>query len=138
MPPMVESATPADPVKKIMAELVATVGYDESLRSVAQELVADEVGAVVVTSTGEPLGLISERDLVTVEATGGDLDTRQAADVMTTDLVTARREDSIESVGRLMLDAGVRHIVIKDGDDMVGLVSMRDVLAVLLEPPVSA
>ncbi|MFC5993467.1 cyclic nucleotide-binding/CBS domain-containing protein [Pseudonocardia hispaniensis] len=132
MPAETTAATSADPVKKIMAELVATVRYDDSLRSVAQELVADEVGAVVVTSTNEPLGLISERDLVTVEATGGDLDTRQAADIMTTDLVTAQSGDSIASVGRLMLDARVRHIVVKEGQDMVGVVSIRDVLAVLL------
>jgi CBS domain-containing protein len=51
---------------------------------------------------------------------------------MTSDQVTAKPTDSIASVGRLMLDAAVRHIVIREDDTVVGLVSIRDVLAVLL------
>ena len=51
---------------------------------------------------------------------------------MTADLVAAHPGDSIASVGQLMLDAGVRHVVIREGDSVVGLVSIRDVLAVLL------
>jgi CBS domain-containing protein len=87
----------------------------------------------VVESLGAPSGLISERDLVTVFATGGDLDAHQAADVMTTDIVTAGREDSVAAVGRIMRDAGVRHVLIRDGREIVGLVSIRDVLAALLD-----
>jgi CBS domain-containing protein len=123
---------PTDPVKVIMADRLADIGAEQSLRSIAQELVADEIGVLVVRMSGGPVGLVSERDIVTVLATGGDLDKQQAVDVMTSDLVTAKPTDSIASVGRLMLDAGVRHIVIREDDTVVGLVSIRDVLAVLL------
>jgi CBS domain-containing protein len=126
------SVIPADPIQKIMAVQLAEVAPEESLRSVAQELVADEIGAVLVRVPGGPGGLISERDLVTVLVSGGDLDGQQAADVMSTGLVAARPQDSIASVGRLMLDAGVRHVVVREGKAVVGLVSIRDVLAVLL------
>jgi CBS domain-containing protein len=124
--------TPADPIQKIMTKRLVEIHAEESLRSVAQELVADEIGTILVRVPGRPGGLISERDLVTVLAGGGDLDTRQAADIMTTDVVAAEPGDSIASVGRLMRDAGVRHIVVRDGNAVVGLVSIRDVLAVLL------
>jgi CBS domain-containing protein len=124
--------TPADPIQKIMTKRLVEVHAEESLRLVAQELAADEVGTVLVSAPGRPAGLISERDLVTILASGGDLDNRQAADIMTTDLVAAEPGDSIASVGRLMREAGVRHIVVRDGDAVVGLVSIRDVLAVLL------
>jgi CBS domain-containing protein len=87
---------------------------------------------LIVRASAEPVGLISERDVVTVLATGGDLDGHQAMDIMTTDLVTADTTDSIASVGTLMLDAGVRHIIVCEGGSVVGLVSIRDVLAVLL------
>lgn len=93
---------------------------------------SEEIGAVVVSARGGPAGLISERDLITILASGGDPDTHQAADVMTADLMAAQPGDSIASVGRLMLDAGVRHVVVRDGDSVVGLVSIRDVLAILL------
>jgi CBS domain-containing protein len=122
---------PTDPVKIIMADRLADIGPEQSLRSIARGLVANEIGVLVVRTSGGPVGLISERDIVTVLATGGDLDKQQAVDVMTSDLVTAKPTDSIASVGRLMLDAGVRHIVIRE-DTVVGLVSIRDVLAVLL------
>jgi CBS domain-containing protein len=124
--------SPADPVHTIMAENLATVAPEASLRSVAEELTAGEIGAVAVDSPGEPTGLISERDLVTVFAMGGDLDGKQAADVMTTDIVTTLRTDSIASVGRLMRDAEIRHVLVTDGGKIVGLVSIRDVLAALL------
>jgi CBS domain-containing protein len=126
------SAVPTDPVKVIMADRLADLGPEQSLRSIAQELVAGEIGVLVVRAPAGPVGLVSERDVVTALATGGDLDRQQAVDLMTSDLVAARPTDSIASVGRLMLDAGVRHIVIREDDTIVGLVSIRDVLAVLL------
>ncbi|MGH4011489.1 MAG: CBS domain-containing protein [Pseudonocardiaceae bacterium] len=86
--------TPADPIQKIMTKRLAEIHPEESLRSVAQELVADEIG--------------------------------------TTDLVAAGPQDSIAAVGWLMLDTGVRHIVVRESDTVVGLVSIRDLLAVLL------
>lgn len=132
MPARTEHVRPTDPVRRIMAELVATVGTGDSLLSVAQELVAGEIGAVVVEDAQGPTGVISERDVVTVIATGGDVATQQAGDVMSVDLVVAGPEDSIESVGRLMRDAGVRHVPIRAGHHLLGLVSIRDVLSVLL------
>jgi CBS domain-containing protein len=124
--------TPTDRINKIMTGRLAVVSDGASLRSIAAELTPDEIGAVIITSSGVPVGLISELDLVVVLGTGGDLDAKQAADVMVTDLVAAGPRDTITSVGRRMLDAGVRHVVIRQDDHVVGLVSMRDVLAALL------
>ncbi len=126
--------TPADPVRDLMARHLASIGTDESVRAVAQELVADEIGAVLVTAAGAPTGLVSERDVVAVVAGSGEVDTEQAGGIMTTDLVTAAPTDSIAYVGTLMRDAGVRHIPVRDGDGAwIGLVSIRDVLGVLLD-----
>jgi CBS domain-containing protein len=126
--------TPADPIRDLMARHPASVGTDESVRSVAQELVAGEIGAVLVTSAGAPTGLVSERDVITVVASGGEIDAEQAGEIMTADLVTAAPTDTIAAVGALMRDAGVRHIPVRDGDGAwIGLVSIRDVLGVLLD-----
>ena len=129
-----ESLAPTDAVHLLMSRPPATVEVDESVRSVAQELVAGDVGALLVEAPGAPAGLVSERDVVTVVATGGGVDVVQAGEIMTTDLVTAAPGDTIAAVGRLMRDAGVRHIPVRDnGGRWIGLVSMRDVLAVLLD-----
>jgi CBS domain-containing protein len=76
--------------------------------------------------------LLSERDLITVAATGDDLAVVQAGQAMTADLTWAAPETSIREVGLLMLEAGVRHVPVGDGRRAVGVVSARDVLAVLL------
>jgi CBS domain-containing protein len=131
------TSRPADaPVKTIMSPDPATVGPEETLRSVAEELLAGDIGAVLVTAPGGPTGLVSERDIIAVVATGGDVETEQAADVMTTDLVTVHPEHTIGDVAVLMQEAGVRHLPVVDGDRWVGLVSIRDILDALLGRPV--
>jgi len=130
----VHTISPTQPVSTIATTVVAEVDSALTLRSVAEELVADEVGIVLVRTPGRPSGLLSERDLVTVLAAGGDPGRTQAADVMTTELVTAAPTDSIAEVGTRMLEAGIRHVVLRDGDQVVGVVSIRDVARVLLAP----
>jgi CBS domain-containing protein len=112
----------------------ATVDVAVSLREAAEQLAADEIGALLVTGDGA-LGVLSERDVASVVGTGRSLDMLQAGDVMNTDLVWSSPGTSIRAAGRLMLDAGVRHLPVGDGTDAVGIVSIRDVLAVLLETP---
>jgi CBS domain-containing protein len=87
---------------------------------------------VLVESPGGTVGLVSERDLIRAVAAGDDLDDRQVADLMSNDLVSARPGDAISTVATLMDDAGVRHILVTEGSTVVGLVSVRDVLPVLL------
>jgi CBS domain-containing protein len=115
-----------------MARRGVGVPQAATLREVARELANDEIGAVVVENPGGTGGLVSERDLVGAVAAGDDLDDHQVADLMSTDLVTARPDDSIRTVATLMDDAGVRHILIDDGATVIGIVSVRDVLPALL------
>jgi CBS domain-containing protein len=121
------------PVRTIMASQPVTVEQHDSLRDVAKELAANEIGVVLVSSPLGPVGVISERDLVGVLAIGGDVEREQVKTVMSVDLVTAPATDSIAVVGRLMIDAGVRHVVIRDDDGrIIGVVSARDVLDAVL------
>lgn len=113
--------------------VVARVDPSLTLCEVAEELVADEIGAVLVDGPHGPAGVLSERDIITVLSSGGDPDVRQAAEVMSPDIVWGAPNESISAVARRMCDAGVRHIPIRDGATVVGVVSMRDVLEVLLD-----
>ena len=107
-----------------------------TLRAVSTVLARYEAGAAIVRRDNGP-GLISERDLVGALAAGGDPDRVWSSDVMTPDLVAVSPGTTIIDGARRMLDAGVRHLIVVDGDDVVGVVSMRDLLAVLVEetPP---
>jgi CBS domain-containing protein len=126
-------AHPADPVRSIVVPgALAEVKPHLTLSEVAAELAADEVGVVLVDDPRGVLGLLSERDLVNAVAGGQDLDEVTAADAMTTDLVWADPKATVREVADLMLEAGVRHVPVGDGRVAIGVVSIRDVLAVLL------
>lgn len=122
---------PTDPVRLVMASPVATVDVGASVLDAAAQLVADEIGAVLVTGAG-PLGLLSERDVLTLVATGTDLAAVQVGEVMTPDVVWVRPEESVTEAGERMLAAGVRHLPVGDGREAVGVVSLRDLAAVLV------
>lgn len=125
-------ARPSDPVRLVMTRVVATVPSWQSLQDVARELAADEVSSVLVADGSRILGLISERDVVGAVAAGRSLDEVQAADVMASELVWAAPDDSITDTASLMLDAGIRHLPVGDGEEALGVVSVRDLLDVLL------
>lgn len=140
-PTGMRAAAATTPVRRLADRNLATVPPDATLQEVAEELAADEIGVVVVQHGHEPLGVVSERDLVAVIANGGHLGT-QATELMTVDLVTAREDATVADVARLMIDAGIRHVLVRDDTDggdepepgaVSGIVSMRDVLGFLLD-----
>ncbi len=129
-----DRARPGDPVRSIAVGAIAEVKPHLTLREIAAELAADEVGVVLVDDPRGVIGLVSERDLVNVLAAGNDPEEVTAAEAMTTDLVWAAPGTSIREVGELMLEAGIRHVPVGDGREAIGVVSIRDVLAVMLGP----
>ncbi len=112
------------PVQRYLAGVVATVSPDASLREVARKLMAIEAGALVVGTCEAVQGVISERDVVR----GRDLDQLNAADVTRTDVVYCTPATTMGSLSALMTDQGVRHVLVRDDQRLVGIVSARDVL----------
>ncbi len=130
-----ERATgPYDAVERIMSAPMITVEAEETLRNTAGSLAEADIGAVVVFSSGTPIGIISERDVIRAVAAGGDPEEIWAADVIDREMVWASPADSTAHVAALMRDNGVRHIPLRDQETVVGMVSVRDVLNVLLGP----
>lgn len=124
---------PEDPVRKIMMWPVACVEGGASLGDAAEELSAEDVGALLVFEGGTLAGLISERDVVRHLAEHTDPDQLNVRDVMTVDLLTARSDDSILTVADRLLTQGVRHLPVVDAGTISGMVSARDVLRVLAD-----
>jgi CBS domain-containing protein len=106
---------------------------DATLRSVAHTMWVENVGALVVGDARRPLGIISERDLVSQTGQGADLDTVTAEQAMTSHLIAARTGDTLDDAAYQMLDDAIRHLPLVDGDGrVVGMVSVRDLLRPLL------
>ena len=120
------------PVGSLQWSEPISVGGEMTLRAVATVLDRYAIGAAIVRHGDDP-GVVSERDIVGALAAGGDPDELWSADVMTAQLITVSPGTSVIESGRRMLDAGVRHLAIVDGDEIVGVLSMRDLFAVLIE-----
>ena len=127
------SMHPTDAIARIMVWPVATVPGEASLLEVAESLAAGGIGALGVVENGHLAGVVSERDVVNHLAQGANPEHVTAAEVMTTDLVTAHPKDLILDTARRMVEAEVRHLPVIAEDEIAGFVSMRDVFEVLLD-----
>ena len=107
---------------------VATVAADASIHEVADQLVASDVGLLVVGTADHVEGVLSERDLVRVIADGGAPDTTCARDVAHTGIVWCDVTATVDEVTALMMERYVRHVLIEEGGRLIGVVSARDLL----------
>jgi CBS domain-containing protein len=114
---------------------VVTVPSTASLSEVAQVLSARRIGAVVVSDDGEhPLGILSERDIVReLGRRGVACMSDPAARVMTSKLVTCSRSDRLTEVMQKMTDGRFRHLPVMEGERMVGVISIGDVVKIRLD-----
>ena len=124
-----------EPVRELLRRRAVIVDSATSLRDLASILSEELIGAALVRRTviiegtvGHSEGIVSERDISRAVAAGLEPDTTQAGDVMTTDLASADADDTILRVATRMLANGIRHLPIREGDAVIGVVSERDVL----------
>jgi len=117
-------------VSEAMSAVVLTVGPDHSLRDAAVKMAERGVGsAVVVDPDGYGPGIVAERDIVRAVAAGLDLLTEPVRDHMARDTVVATPTWPLEHAAEMMLRGRCRHLVVVDGSEVVGVVSIRDIVA---------
>lgn len=114
---------------------VYSIPETRTLAEAAQLLWQRQVGALVVKDRrGELAGIISERDIVrAIAENGGEGLSQTVSAVMNPDVVTCEPQDRIERVMKLMTLHRVRHIPLRDGDRLVGMVSIGDLVKYRLE-----
>jgi CBS domain-containing protein len=116
-------------VRDGMNPIVVTVGPSHSLREATRRMTRGGVGAAVVFDPDLPgPGIITERDILTVAGNDGDLDAEVVRDHLTKHLVYAAAEWSLERAAEAMTDGKFRHVVVVDGADVTGILSMRDIV----------
>lgn len=116
-------------VRDGMSKLVLTVGPHHTLREAARLMAERRVGAAVVLDPDSPgPGIITERDLLEALGGGQNVDDERVADHLTSDIVFAAPEWSLEEAAAAMVRGGFRHLVVTDGAGVSGLLSMRDIV----------
>jgi CBS domain-containing protein len=112
-----------------MSQVVLTVGPHHTLREAARLMAARRVGAAVVLDPELPgPGILTERDVLEAIGGGQDPDAERVADHLTSDIVFAAPDWSLEEAAVAMVRGGFRHLVVTDGADVAGLLSMRDIV----------
>jgi signal-transduction protein with cAMP-binding, CBS, and nucleotidyltransferase domain len=118
-------------VKEGMSPVVLTVGRGHTLREAASMMVERNTGAAIVIDDELPApGIITERDLLHSVGNDEDPDAERVADHMSDSVISAAPNWSLERAAAEMSKRGIRHLVVFDGPEMVGVLSMRDIVRV--------
>jgi CBS domain-containing protein len=103
----------------------------DNVRAVATMMSDKNVGAVAVLDSGRLVGIFSERDLMKrVVAAGLNPEKTPVASVMTRDIVVSKPDDDINVALQKMHSVGCRHLPVIDAGNLVGMVSLRDLLEI--------
>jgi CBS domain-containing protein len=118
-------------VREGMSAEVLTVGPGHTLREAAAAMCARRVGAAVVHDPEAPgPGVITERDILLAIGAGKDPDQERVADHLTARLTFAAPDWSLEQAAETMVRGGFRHLIVVDGGELAGILSMRDIVRV--------
>jgi CBS domain-containing protein len=116
-------------VQEGMSQMVLTVGPGHNLRAVARLMSERRVGAAVVMDPeGHGPGIITERDILNSVGAGQDPDEEAVEEHLTRDVVFAAPDWSLEEAASAMVRGGFRHLIVLDGAETVGILSVRDIV----------
>jgi CBS domain-containing protein len=112
-----------------MTRVVLSVGPAHTLRDAARLMSERRVGAaVVVDSEHSGIGILTERDILDSVGRGQDPDSELVADHRTADVVFASPAWTLEQAAAAMVNGNFRHLIVIDGTEVAGLLSMRDIV----------
>lgn len=114
------------------ARLVA-VPPETTGRAAIRRMAEADVGSVVVCDASRLVGIFTERDVLRLTGEGVDLDATRVADVMTRDVATVTPDTDMLAAARLMGERRIRHLPVVEGENVLGVVGIRDVLGALAE-----
>lgn len=122
-------------ILSVKGNRVMTVGPNESISRLAHRLRLEKVGAMIVSEDGKKIdGIISERDIaIGLAEHGAALPELHVSNLMTRGVITCSPDDSIADISRIMTQRRVRHLPVKDKDQLVGVVSVGDVVKYRLD-----
>ena len=126
-------------VRDAMSADVLTIGPRHSLREAATLMSTRRVGAAVVMDGDQDQpGILTERDILNAIGGGLDVDAERVEAHLTSDIVVAAPDWPLEKAAATMVAGGFRHLVVCSGPDVVGVLSVRDIVRVTSPQPTSA
>ncbi|UGQ14369.1 CBS domain-containing protein [Yinghuangia sp. ASG 101] len=116
-------------VRDGMSTIILTIGPTHTLRTAARRMAARHIGAaVVIDPDTSGIGILTERDILISLGSGQDPDREIAGDHLTSNVVFAAPQWTLSDAAAAMTRGNFRHLVVVDGDDVVGIISVRDIV----------
>ena len=116
-------------VRDGMSSVVLTVGPSHTLQEAARLMADRNVGAAIVMDPDSPgPGIVTERDILRSVAAGESPSTELVAEHLTGELISAAPDWSLEQAAEAMLDGGFRHLLVVNGAELEGILSVRDIV----------
>lgn len=126
-------ATVRDMIRKKGSE-VFTIAPEANVLDALEMMAKHNIGALLVMSGEDQVGILSERDCSRkVELMGRNARDTKVSEIMTSDVVTVDCSQPLEECMALMIDRNIRHLPVYDGKELMGLLSVRDVLKEVIE-----
>jgi CBS domain-containing protein len=117
----------------LMGVQLVSVEPEASVEEAIGRMLEAGIGSVAVCDGPRLVGMLTERDVLRLAGSGARMDELEARQVMTTQLVTVEPADDVLDVARLMSEHRIRHVPVVHGENLLGIVAMRDVLDALAE-----
>jgi CBS domain-containing protein len=118
-------------VREGMSSVILAVGPGHTLREAATKMTEKGTGAALVFDESSPAPrIITERDVLNAVGSGEDPDKAMVADHMSDSVISAPPDWSLERAAEEMVKLGIRHLVVVDSGELVGVLSMRDIVRV--------
>ena len=120
-------------VSHIMTKDIISVESNASVSEVASTMIKNNVGAVVVTKQGTPVGIVTEVDILK-RCCIGNVRTQEleAKEIMSTPLITIKADAAIGEAAKIMADKKIRRLLVTEKRKIVGLITEKDVLRATL------
>ena len=121
-------------IADVMSFRLVAVRPDESVQVAIARMLEEGVGSVAVCDDNQLVGMFTERDVLRLAGQdGGGFEDTKVAEVMTRTLVTAAPDDDVLAAAQMMGEKRIRHLPVVEGDNVLGMIGIRDVLRVLVE-----
>jgi CBS domain-containing protein len=116
-----------------MSSRVVTVRPDDAVEVAIARMLEENVGSVAVLEEQKIVGIFTERDVLRLAGDGRDFHDVHVGDVMTRKLYVVEPDDDLLAVAHLMQEKRIRHVPVVQGENLLGILGIREVLRILLE-----
>jgi signal-transduction protein with cAMP-binding, CBS, and nucleotidyltransferase domain len=116
-------------ILELKGPVIWTISPDETVFEALRIMAAKDVGALVVMKGEKMVGVISERDYARkIILHGKHSQDTYVHEIMVTDIVTVHPDQTVEEAMELMTNKRVRHLPVMEGDEILGIISIGDVV----------